>query len=305
MEREPFVYVDGSFVAKSQATISVFDHGLLYGDGVFEGIRAYDGIVFHLKEHVDRLFESADYIELKIPLGKKQMTEAILGTLRKNNLRNAYIRAVVTRGVGDLGVNPALCKDSTVIIITEPVKASPVPEPRVVSAIISSVRRDSVDATSHEVKSLNYLNSILAVNEANRAGVDVAIMLDSRGFVSEGPTMNIFMVKRGVIITPATSAAILHGITRERVIKLCEELGHRVVERDITPFEVVSADEVFLTGTLAEIVSVGSINKKKVGLGNGGPVTLSLFKEFNRVVRREEEGTPIFEVKKVKESITT
>jgi branched-chain amino acid aminotransferase len=295
VDKELFVYLNGRLIPKSEAKISVFDHGLLYGDGVFEGIRAYDGVVFQLKEHIDRLFESSNYIELKLPLEKRQLIDAVLATLRKNNLKNAYIRLVVTRGVGDLGVNPVLCKDGTLIIITEPIEISAVPkEPRVVSTIITTVRRDGIDATTHEVKSLNYLNSILAVLEANRAGVDYPIILDSRGYISESSTMNVFMVKKGVIITPSTSAAILHGITRARLIRLCKDMGYTTIEKDITPFELISADEVFFSGTLAEIIAVGSINNKPIGSGSVGLMTKEIFREFNRVVRSSEEGTQIF-----------
>lgn len=301
MENEPLVYLNGKYVPKSEAKVSVYDHGLLYGDGVFEGIRAYEGIVFQLKEHIDRLFESAGYIELEIPLGKKQITDALLETLRKNRLKNAYIRLVVTRGVGDLGVNPKLCKDSTVVIIAEPVKIAAIPtEPRVVSTMISAVRRDSVDATSHEVKTLNYMNSILAMIEANHAGVDYPVMLDSRGFVSEGPTMNIFIVKKGVIMTPATSAAILHGITRARFLTVCKDLGYETIEKDITPFELVTADEAFFTGTLAELVAIGTVNRKQIGGGTLGPVTKRVYKEFVKVTRSPEEGTPVYEAERVK-----
>ncbi len=295
MGSETLVYLNGKFVPKSEAKISVFDHGLLYGDGVFEGIRAYSGVVFLLKEHIDRLFESAEYIELKVPLSKKEVAEALLETLRKNRLKDAYIRLVVTRGTGDLGVNPALCKEPTVFIITEPVVVTPRMEPKEFSAVISWMRRDNVDATTHETKSLNYLNSVLAMVEANHAGADVAVMLDARGFVSEGPTMNLFVVKNGVVYTPGTSSAILHGITRERVMRLARQLGYTVFEKDLTPFELVVADEVFLTGTLAELVSITSVNKRKIADGVAGPITRRLYAEFNRMARSGEEGTRIYD----------
>ena len=300
MEKELLVYLNGRLVPKSEAKISVYDHGLLYGDGVFEGIRAYSGNVFLLKEHIDRLYESADFIELKIPLPKSELTAALLDTLRKNGLKDAYIRLVVTRGAGDLGVNPALCKEAAVFIITEPVVVSARADPKEFSAAITSVRRDSVDATTHECKSLNYLNSILAVLEANRLGVDVAVMLDTRGFVSEGPTMNLFIVKKRVMYTPGTSSGILHGITRERVIRLARNLGITVVEKDITAFELVVADEAFLTGTLSELVGLTSVNKRTIGDGTAGPITRKLYKEFNLLARSGEEGTPIYETEKVR-----
>ena len=301
MQKEPLVYVDGKFTEKSKAVVSVFDHGLLYGDGIFEGIRAYSGSVFRLADHIDRLFDSARSIRLEIPLTKHEMTEAVLETLRKNRLRDAYIRLVVTRGVGDLGVNPDLCKSPTVFIITEPMASVLGPrEPRVVKVMVSSYRRDAVDATSHEVKSLNYMNSVLAKIEASGAGADDAILLDRRGFVSEGSVTNVFLVKGGRIFTPSSAAGILHGITRDRIIRLCSDLGMDVEQRDVTPFELTTADEVFLVGTKSEILGVGSISGAKVGAGGVGPVTKLLYQEFSKVVQRPEEGTPVYETESLK-----
>ncbi len=300
MDKEPLVYVDGKFTPKSKAVVSVFDHGLLYGDGIFEGIRAYNGSVFRLVDHIDRLYDSAKSIRLKIPLTKHEMTEAVLETLRKNQLRDAYVRLVVTRGAGDLGVDPALCKNPTVFIIAEPMASLLGPrEPKVIKAMMSSYRRDTVDATSHEVKSLNYMNSILAKIEARSAGSDDAIFLDHRGFVSEGSVTNIFVVKDGKVATPSTAAGILHGITRERLIRLCSDLGMDVQERDVTPFELATADEVFMVGTKSEILAVGSVSGEKVGTGGAGPVTRKLYAEFSRVVQRAEEGTPVYEAESV------
>ncbi len=293
MQREPLVYLDGGFVPKSEAKVSVFDHGLLYGDGVFEGIRAFDGYVFKLVEHVDRLYESARCLELDVPMSKEAMTDTVVETLRRNNLTSAYIRLVVTRGAGDMGVNPSLCKKSTVFVIAESMATGFSKEPRVLSSIITSVRRDSVDATTHEIKSLNYLNSVLAVIEANRAKVDYPIMLDRRGFVSEGSTMNIFLVKNGNVLTPSPSSGILHGITRARLIGLCRELKYSVTERDITPFELFTADEAFFTGTLLGLASIGEVNGKKIGSGGVGPVTRELYDHFKEIVSRPEEGTPV------------
>ncbi len=300
MDKEPLVYIDGKFAPKSRAVVSVFDHGLLYGDGIFEGIRAYNGSVFRLVDHINRLYDSAKSIRLKIPMTKHEMTEAVLETMRKNQLRDAYVRLVVTRGAGDLGVDPALCKTPTVFIIAEPMASVLGPtEPKVVSAMLSSYRRDAVDATSHEIKSLNYMNSILAKIEASSAGVDDAILLDHRGFVSEGTVTNIFLVKGGSVATPSTAAGILHGITRDRLIRLCADLGIEVQERDVTPFELTTADEVFLVGTKSEILAVGSISGAKVGRGGVGPVTRRLCQEFSRVVQRAEEGTPVYEAESV------
>lgn len=296
MDKEPLIYVDGKFVEKSKAVVSVFDHGLLYGDGIFEGIRAYNGSVFRLVDHINRLYDSAKSIRLKIPLTKHEMTEAVLETMRKNQLRDAYIRLVVTRGSGDLGVDPSLCKSPTTFIIAEPMASILGPrEPKVMRMMVSSYRRDAVDATSHEVKSLNYMNSILAKIEANSAGADDAILLDHRGFVSEASVTNIFLVKDGKVATPSSAAGILHGITRDRIIRLCSDLGLEVEQRDVTPFELAVADEVFLVGTKSELAAVGSISGSKVGTGAPGPVTRRLYQEFSKVVQRAEEGTPVYE----------
>ena len=300
MKKEMNLYLDGRYVEKSKATVSVFDHGLLYGDGVFEGIRAYNGSVFRLADHINRLYDSAKSIRLKIPLTKHELTEAVLETIRRNQLRDAYVRLVVTRGVGDLGVDPALCKDPTVFIISEPMASVLGPrEPKVVSAMVSSYRRDSVDATSHEIKSLNYMNSILAKVEANSAGVEDAILLDHRGFVSEASVTNVFVAKEGKVSTPSSAAGILHGITRDRIIALCSDLGVDVAQRDVTPFELMSADEVFLVGTKSEIRAVGSISGVKIGNGGAGPLTKKLYAEFSRVVQRPEEGTSVYEAESV------
>lgn len=296
MQKEQLVYVDGKFVEKSKAVVSVFDHGLLYGDGIFEGIRAYNGSVFRLVDHINRLYDSAKSIRLKIPLTKHEMTEAVLETMRKNQLRDAYIRLVVTRGSGDMGVDPASCKNPLTFIIAEPMASALGPrEPKVVKLMVSSYRRDPVDATSHEIKSLNYMNSILARMEANNAGADDAILLDHRGFVSEGSVTNVFVVKDGKISTPTKAAGILHGITRDRLIRLSSDLGMDVEQRDITPFELTVADEVFLAGTRSEILAVGSISGMKIGTGGAGPLTRQLYQAFSKVVHRAEEGTPVYE----------
>lgn len=300
MNREPLVYVDGKFIEKSKAVVSVFDHGLLYGDGIFEGIRAYRGNVFRLDEHINRLYDSAKSIRLKIPLTKHEMTEAVLETLRRNQLRDAYVRLVVTRGAGDLGVDPSLCKVPTVFIIAEPMASVLGPkEPKVVRVMVSSYRRDAVDATSHEIKSLNYMNSVLAKIEANSAGADDAILLDHRGFVSEASATNVFLVKDGKVATPSAAAAILHGITRDRLIRLCSDLRLEVEQRDVTPFELATADEVFLVGTKSEILAVGSISGVKVGNGGAGPTTKRLCQKFAEVVQRAEEGTSVYEAESV------
>lgn len=295
MEKEPEIYIDGKFYSKSQAKISVYDHGLLYGDGVFEGIRAYDNVVFKLREHISRLYKSAHSIMLQISMTQEQMIKAVLNTLRKNKLKDSYIRLVVTRGVGDLGLDPRKCPKATIIIIAHPMIAlhSKEQKEKGITAMITWVKRDPVDATSHEVKSLNYLNSILAKIESNVAGVDEAICLDKTGFVCEGVAENVFIVRNGEVITPPTSTGALPGITRSAVMELAEKLGHRVVERNVTPNELFTADEVLLTGTAAEITPVREVNKRAIGDGKVGRVTKKLLAEFNKMVREPRNGIKI------------
>ncbi len=294
-QQELSIYIDGKYYPKSEAKVSVYDHGLLYGDGVFEGIRAYDGVVFKLKEHIDRLFMSAHTIMLNIPISRQEMMQAVVNTLKKNKLKDSYIRLVVTRGVGDLGLNPLKCPKATIIIITEPTISlhSKDKKEKGITTMITWVKRDPVDATSHEVKSLNYLNSILAKIESNAAGVDEAICLDKTGFVCEGVAENVFIVKDDIALTPPTSTGALRGITRNVVIKLVEKLGHPLIERNITPTELFTADEVFLTGTAAEITPAIEVNKRIIGDGKVGPITKRLIQEFDKMVRSPKEGTLI------------
>lgn len=295
MSKEIQVYIDDKFFPKSEAKVSVYDHGLLYGDGVFEGIRAYDGVVFKLKEHVDRLYKSAHTIMLTIPMTREQMVKAVLGTLKKNQLKDSYIRLIVTRGVGDLGLDPRKCSRATTIIIAEPMIAlhSKDKKEKGITAMIAWVKRDPVDATTHEVKSLNYLNSILAKIESNTADVDEAICLDKTGFVCEGVAENIFIVMDGAIITPHTSTGALRGITRAAVMQIAKKLGYTVMEQNITSNDLFIADEVFLTGTAAEITPVREVNKRTIGDGKPGPVTKKLMQEFNKIVRDPKHGTSI------------
>ncbi|MCS7139925.1 MAG: branched-chain-amino-acid transaminase [Candidatus Nezhaarchaeota archaeon] len=295
MEKEPLVYINGELVPKSQAKISVFDHGFLYGDGVFESVMVYNGVAFKLREHIDRLYDSAKALCLEIPMSKEELIKTVVETIRINGLRNAYVRVLVTRGVGDLGLDPRKCSKPTLIIIVDKIKLfGDDAYSRGVTAIISSVRRDRVDATTHEIKSMNYLNSILAKLEANAVGADEAIMLDERGFVAEGATDNVFMVKNGIIYTPPRSSGILPGITRARVMKLAEDLGYKVVERDITPAELLTADEVFLTGTAVSIVPVVKIAGRVIGDGKPGPITRKLIEEFKRIREDPSEGVKTF-----------
>lgn len=294
MENELQVYIDGVYYPKSQAKVSVYDHGLLYGDGVFEGIRAYNGIVFKLKEHIDRLHRSAHAITLQIPLTKEAMTRAVLETLRRNKLKDAYIRLVVTRGVGDLGLDPRKCPKPSVIIITDTIVLHDSSAKETgITTLISWVRRNPVDTTTHEIKSLNYLNSVLAKIEANANGADEAICLDKNGFISEGVGENLFIVKDGKIFTPPSSTGALAGITAQVVIKLAAELGYTVEEANITPFQLFTADEAFLTGTAAEIVPIREVNKRQIGSGRAGPVTKKLMAAFKKAIEDPSQGTRI------------
>lgn len=296
MEKELLIHIDGKYYPKSKAKISVYDHGLLYGDGVFEGIRAYNGVVFKLKEHINRLYRSARVIMLEIPLTKEEMVNAVLETLRKNNLRDAYIRLVVTRGIGDLGLDPRKCPKPTVIIITDVIRLhSTEAKEKGVRTMIVWVKRDPVDATSHEVKSLNYLNSILGKIEANIAGFDEAVCLDKNGHLSEGVGENLFIVRNGEVITPPTSTGALVGITRDVVMKLAEKLGYKAIEKTITPTDLFTADESFFTGTAAEVVPIVEVNKRSIGDGKPGPITRHLMQEFEKTIRDPKEGIPIYQ----------
>jgi branched-chain amino acid aminotransferase len=295
--KEPLVYIDGEYHPKGSAKISVYDHGLLYGDGVFEGIRAYNGIVFHLREHIDRIFEGLRITRINIPLSKEDVMNAVVETLRRNNFMDAYIRLIVTRGRGNLGLDPRSSPKPSIIIMSEPVAPAHGKEAREkgITAVISSYRRDMVDGTTHELKSLNYIQSVLAKFQAIDAGTDEVVMLDHRGMVSEFHGSNLFLIKQGIIYTPTSASGILHGITRSRVLKLAEELGYDVHERDITPYELLNADEIFLTGTLAEIVPVIRIQGVPIGEGKPGPVTKEIIRAFQRISQDPKEGTVIRE----------
>lgn len=281
--QEPLVYIDGEFVLKSKAAISVFDHGLLYGDGVFEGIRAYNGSIFKFKEHLDRLYASAHSLLLKIPLSREEMKAAVIETLKRNSMKDAYIRLVVTRGVGDLGVDPKKCTKPTVFIIVGSISVVPkeIAE-KGIKTMITWVRRDPVDGTSHEVKSLNYLNSILAKLEANTYGMDEAIFLTSQGYLCEGTAENVFVIMGNEMWSPPAYTGALPGITKTAVTEIANKLGLKVKERLITAHELFNADEVFFTGTGAEVIPVTEVNGRKIGDGKPGMVTLKLGTEFKK-----------------------
>ncbi len=280
------IYLNGELVDKKDAKISVFDHGLLYGDGVFEGIRSYNGLVFKLKEHIDRLYESAHTIMLKIPMTKQNMIKAVVKTLKANGLKNAYIRLVVTRGEGDLGLDPRKCKRANVFIITDKIALYPEEFYRKGLKIITvATQRNIPEAVNPQIKSLNYLNNILAKIEATNCGFEEAIMLNSEGFVAECTGDNIFIIKQNCIFTPPIYAGALRGITRDAVIKLAKKQKLCVQEEVLTRHDLFNADECFLTGTAAEIIPVVKIDSRIIGSGKPGKATLKLLKEFRKLTK--------------------
>src|SRR5262245_15812201 len=266
------IYIDGKYYGERDAKISVFDHGLLYGDGIFEGIRAYDGRVFKLKEHIDRLFYSAKGILLTIPMSHRDMMDAVVETCRRNKIRDGYVRLLVTRGVGTLGLNPNRCKKPSVIVIADQVQLYPAElYARGMEIVTVATTRNLHSALNPAIKSLNYLNNILAKIEANNAGCEEAIMLNAEGFVSECTGDNLFIVKDGQLFTPPLSAGALYGITRRTVMEIAAESGCSVSEPNLTRYDLFNADECFLTGTGAEIVPVVKIDGRVIGRGRPGP----------------------------------
>ncbi|RLG25351.1 branched-chain amino acid aminotransferase [Methanosarcinales archaeon] len=285
------VYVNGNFVLQEQAVTSIYDHGFLYGDGVFEGIRAYNGRVFRLDEHIDRLYDSASAIMLDIPLSKDGMKEAILETLRVNGLTDAYIRPIISRGIGDLGLDPRKCEKPNVFIISQPWDAmyGDLYEDGL-TAVTVTVRRNAPESLSPNIKSLNYLNNILAKIEANYKGGDEAIILDVRGNISEGSGDNIFVVKNDIIETPPVMNN-LRGITRAAAIEIAHDLGYTVNETDLGLFDLYTADEIFVTGTAAEVAPITVVDGRAVGDGSVGRITKALMQGFKRLT--QAEGEPI------------
>ena len=286
------IFLDGKFVSEDDAKVSVFDHGLLYGDGVFEGIRLYKGKIFRLDQHLDRLFASAKAIMLQVPMTKQQLVEACCEACRQNKLKDGYIRLVVTRGVGYLGLNPFRCKNPTVFIIADTIELYPEEVYRKgLKLITASTQRTNPAAVNPSIKSLNYLNNILAKIEAVNAGAIEAIMLNSQGHVAECTGDNIFIVRKGALETPPISAGALVGITRQVVMELGARRKNEVRESDLTRYDLMTADEVFLTGTAAEIVPVVSIDGRIIGTGQPGPLTLKLTEDFRKLTC--SEGTSI------------
>ena len=282
------IFIDGKFCSERDAKVSVFDHGLLYGDGVFEGIRLYGGRIFRLEQHLDRLLNSAKAIMLTVPLTKEQLVEACCETCRQNKLKDGYIRLVVTRGVGSLGLNPFRCKNPTVFIIADTIDLYPDEVYRKgLKLVTASTQRTSPAAVSPSIKSLNYLNNILAKIEAVNAGADEAIMLNSQGHVAECTGDNIFVVRRGKLETPPVSAGALIGVTRQVVIELAVKRDMDVSEANLTRCDVWTADEVFLTGTAAEIAPVVNVDGRIIGSGHPGPLTLKLTEDFRKLTRTD------------------
>jgi branched-chain amino acid aminotransferase len=287
------VYIDGKYCEEGEAKISVFDHGLLYGDGIFEGIRIYNGRVFKLKEHIDRLFASAKSLMLNIPLSHADMMKAVVETCRQNELRDGYVRLVVTRGVGTLGLNPNRCKDPSVIIIAGKIQLYP-PElyQKGMEIITVPTVRNLHSALNPAIKSLNYLNNIMAKIEANNSGYEEAIMLNAEGYVAECTGDNIFILAGGRLLTPPLWAGALYGITRGVVMELAAQSGLEVREVNLTRHELFNADECFITGSAAEVVPVVKIDGRVIGDGKPGPVTGKLVEQYHTLTKAS--GEPIY-----------
>src|SRR5436190_234102 len=284
--KEAKIYIDGKFFPESEAKISVFDHGLLYGDGIFEGIRFYNGRVFRLEEHLERLWDSARSILLEIPITRDRMTKDLLETIRKNNLNEGYIRLIVTRGVGNLGLNPAQCRRPSIIIIATTIALYPKEVCETgLTVVTCATRRTGAAALNPAVKSLNYLNNVMARIEANLAGADEALMLNDAGNVAECTADNVFIVKRGQIFTPPITAGALRGITRGIVFEIAGELGIKISEPEITRHDIYTADEAFLTGTAAEVISMINADGRTIGTGKPGPITGRIIARFRELTR--------------------
>ncbi len=281
------IWMDGEWHTKETARVSVFDHGLLYGDGVFEGIRAYSGKVFKLEEHLDRLYDSARAVLLTIPIEKAELGRVIEQALARSGLQDAYLRPIVTRGIGDLGVDPRKCPKASVIVIVDNIKIwTPERLEKGLSVITAGTPIPHRESLSPRVKSLNYLSHCMAKLEANVAGADEALMLDASGYVAEGTGQNVFVIKGGTLRTPPLHAGILGGITRGVVMELGCEAGLRVREDILNRFDIYTADEAFLTGTASEIAPMSSYDGRPIGIGRTGPITKDLIARFQAYVRR-------------------
>jgi len=280
------VYVNGSFVPKEEAVVSVFDHGFLYGDGVFEGMRSYNGQIFKCEEHMDRLFDSARAICLTPPCSKEELSKLCYEAIEKNGLKDAYLRVIVSRGAGDLGLNPRLCETPGLVIIAGTIKLYPAEMyEKGMDVMTGATPRIPAEALNPKIKSLNYLNNILAKLEGLEHGMQETLMLNSQGFVAEATGDNIFVVKKGELWTPPEEAGILLGITRQTVIDLALEKGITVSERNMTRYDIFTADECFLTGSAAEIIPVTKLDGRVIGEGNPGAITVDLLEAFHSLVQ--------------------
>lgn len=287
------IFIDGEFLPEPEAKISVFDHGLLYGDGIFEGIRFYNGRVFKLDEHIDRLWDSARAICLTVPMTREEIAEAVLETIRRNALRDGYVRLLVTRGKGNLGLSPERCPRASVIVIAATIQLYPAEKYETGMVMVTcSTRRVSPAALSPAVKSLNYLNNILAKIEANHAGADEGLMLNDEGLVAECTGDNIFVIKRGEIFTPPIYAGGLRGITRQVVFDVCREDGIALRETELSRYDIYTADECFLTGTAAEVIAAIALDTRAIGNGSPGPITQRIISRFREIT--QSTGTPIY-----------
>ncbi|OEH91940.1 branched-chain-amino-acid transaminase [Bacillus solimangrovi] len=295
---DQWIYLDGNFVKKEEAKISVYDHGFLYGDGVFEGIRVYDGNIFRMKQHIDRLYDSAKSIMLEIPYTKEELTKITAETVVKNGLTSAYIRLVVSRGIGDLGLDPFKCEKPSVVIICEPLAifSEELYESGLDIVTVAS-RRNRPDVLSPMVKSLNYLNNVLVKIEAHLANVSEALMLNDQGYVAEGSADNIFIVKGKQLITPPGYIGALEGVTRNVILEIASELGYEVKETAFTRHEVYIADEVFLTGTAAEVIAVVKVDGRLIGDGKPGEHTQRLLQAFRERVTKD--GLKVYDNEKM------
>lgn len=286
------IYIDGVLYPESEAKISVFDHGLLYGDGIFEGIRFYNGRVFRLEEHLERLWDSAKAIRLKIPITVDEMREATLETIRQNNLTDGYIRLLVTRGKGNLGLSPDRCPKATVIIIADKIQLYPVEKyTQGMVMVTCATRRAAPAALLPAVKSLNYLNNVMAKVEATHAGADEGVMLNEQGYVAECTGDNIFTIRKGVVTTPPVYAGALCGITRNVVFEICQDLGIPIREAEMTRYDIYTADECFLTGTAAEVIAAIELDTRLIGDGKPGVITGKIIARFREIAG--STGTPI------------
>ncbi len=282
------IYINGKFFAKEDAKISVFDHGLLYGDGIFEGIRLYSGNVFNLEKNIDRLFKSAKAIMLQMPYSKEEVIEAVCETCRQNNLTDGYIRLVVTRGAGALGLSPKSCVEPQLIIIADEIQLYPKELYETGLKIITvATRRNSPAALPPMVKSLNYLNNILAKIEAQNLGYPECLLLNQEGYVAECSGDNIFIVVDGKVITPPVSNGSLSGVTRGAAMQVAEALGLQMIEKQLTRYDVWTADECFLTGTAAKLIPVIEVDSRVIGTGKPGPITAKMLAKFNEIVSQQ------------------